>query len=451
MYDYWKRSRITKALTDALRVGSFAEAESRLNEICVTVVVGADQAATAAGQAAALTAISTAQKCFGRVLLVLEADVFLVARLPIGKTLKEAAEQIGALISTEVHADTTHTIFIGSSSAGVGLRIYCWWDRWLAGLRKSREIIGDSRLALSGVFSAALAVRQVFASILTSKKPHNDSTVSLWTPWSAANLSETGPEVFDVPDQFWFLGMGHLGQGFVWNLCLMGIAEGRAIIQDNQVVAEENEATSLLVSGEDLGQKKVRVAERWLSAAGWKADLVERRHYGDIILRADDPPYLLCGVDDVAPRQVMAGHGFEFMIDAGLGHGPYDFEGIQIRVVGKNGKFDDLWEKKKVASSANNDGKLDVDLENARKQSAPYQDLEKAIGSCGIVKFAEASTSVPFVGAAAGALVIGYAIRLASLKSTPRFMQMELGAPHLTSSGGLVSSSVGLGSPAKCL
>lgn len=49
MYDYWKRSRITKALTDASRVGSFAEAESRLNAIFVTVVVGADQAATAAG------------------------------------------------------------------------------------------------------------------------------------------------------------------------------------------------------------------------------------------------------------------------------------------------------------------------------------------------------------------------------------------------------------------
>ena len=32
-----------------------------------------------------------------------------------------------------------------------------------------------------------------------------------------------------------------------------------------------------------------------------------------------------------------------------------------------------------------------------------YVELEKKIGQCGIVSFAEASTAVPFVGAAAGA------------------------------------------------
>jgi hypothetical protein len=40
---------------------------------------------------------------------------------------------------------------------------------------------------------------------------------------------------------------------------------------------------------------------------------------------------------------------------------------------------------------------------------------------------------VPFVGAAAGALVIAQAIRLASLQQTTRFMQMELGAPEMVS------------------
>jgi hypothetical protein len=45
--------------------------------------------------------------------------------------------------------------------------------------------------------------------------------------------------------------------------------------------------------------------------------------------------------------------------------------------------------------------------------------------------------AVPFVGAATGALVIAQAIRLASLEPAPVFVQMELGAPEMTTLGGL--------------
>src|SRR5665213_1170470 len=98
MADHWKRSRITKALTDASRANSFTEAEARLDAIHIAVVVGLDQIATAAGQAAALTAVATAQKCFGRVTLVTPYDAPLIAKLPIGTTLQRAARRLGARI-----------------------------------------------------------------------------------------------------------------------------------------------------------------------------------------------------------------------------------------------------------------------------------------------------------------------------------------------------------------
>jgi hypothetical protein len=69
-----------------------------------------------------------------------------------------------------------------------------------------------------------------------------------------------------------------------------------------------------------------------------------------------------------------------------------------------------------------------------------YLDLEKRIGQCGIVSFAQASTAVPFVGAAAGALVIAQAIRLASLEFTACFLQMELGAPEMATHGELTDA-----------
>ena len=87
------------------------------------------------------------------------------------------------------------------------------------------------------------------------------------------------------------------------------------------------------------------------------------------------------------------------------------------------------------------------EAQSDRQASVAYKDLEKRIGQCGIVRFAEASTSVPFVGAAAGALVIAQAIRLASLEPTARFLQMELGAPEMASVADFVAKpSANLGS-----
>jgi hypothetical protein len=437
MSNHWKRSRITKAFTDASRAGSFGEAESRLDAVHIAVVVGADQVATAAGQAAALSAVATARKCFGRVTLVTSCDAPLIAKLPLGATLQRAARLLGARISKTPSAKTTHTIAIGTAPRDNRWTVQCWWDRWLSGTRALAEPVGDSRLALSGVFAAALAIRQIFACVLAGKTLRTrDATVSLWSPWTPADRGDIGPENFDVPDQFWFLGLGHLGQGFVWNLCLLGSKGGRAVVQDDQIIGEENEATSLLVLSGDIGEKKARITADWLSACGWTVNIIERRHYGDIRIQPDDPPYLLSGLDRVEPRVTLARHGFDYMIDAGLGHGPHDFEGIQLRVIAKGDSTDDLW---------NTDAHEVAPRE--RLKNAAYSDLEKTIGQCGIVSFAEASTAVPFVGAAAGALVIAQAIRLASLEPTTRFLQMELGAPEFATHAELTAQpTVNLGS-----
>jgi hypothetical protein len=432
MADFWKRSRITKALTDGARAGSFAEAEARLNAIHVAVAVGANQMNTRAGQAATLTAVATARKCFGQVMLVMKGDAAPLAPLPLGKTLRHSARTLGARLVARAPQRITHTIGIGDVASGTGWLIRCWWDRWLAGTRAAgAETTGDSGLPLAGVFAAAVAMRQIFACVLAAKtlRPR-DVTVNLWEPWNAADSGTTGPAMFDVPDKLWLLGLGHLGQGFVWNLCLLGVRGGLAVVQDNQTVGDENEATSLRVLATDVGTKKTRVAARWLEACGWETDIIERRHQGDIQVTHDDPPYLLCGLDRLEPRRTMGRLGFEFMIDAGLGHGPHDFEGIQIRAVAKGQSIEGLWGDNAPRSQDSVSAKL-------MKKEA-YLELEARIGRCGIVSFAEASTSVPFVGAAAGALVIALAIRLASLQPITRFLHIELGAPAMVTQAGFV-------------
>jgi hypothetical protein len=283
---------------------------------------------------------------------------------------------------------TTHTIGIGDVVSGTGWMIRCWWDKWLAGTRGANNPgKGDSGLALAGVFAAAAAMRQIFACALAAKSLRpREVTLNLWEPWNAPALDTAGPTTFDVPDKFWFLGLGHLGQGFVWNLCLLGVSGGRAVAQDDQVVCDENEATGLLVLPSDLGTKKARLAARWLVACGWKTDIIERRHYGDIRLIPDEPPYLLCGVDHLEPRLTMARHGFEFMIDAGLGHGPHDFEGIQIRTIAKGQSVEGLWNEKPQRQRDRPSAKL------MEKQA--YTELETRIGHCGIVSLSIGSHQI---------------------------------------------------------
>jgi len=146
MTKHWKRSRITKALTDSARAGSFKEAEARLDAVRIAVVLGFDQGATAAGQAAVLTAVATARKCFGRVTLVSQADAPLIAALPLGGTVYAAARRLGGNVSRTWPARTTHAIIIGEEPINAPWMIRCWWGRWLAGTRAREETDGSVNL-----------------------------------------------------------------------------------------------------------------------------------------------------------------------------------------------------------------------------------------------------------------------------------------------------------------
>ena len=95
------------------------------------------------------------------------------------------------------------------------------------------------------------------------------------------------------------------------------------------------------------------------------------------------------------------------MIDAGVGHGPADFETLQISLLKKGTDPTRFWYAKKRPK----------DVEALLRQRA-YQLHSAEFGACGTVSLAQASVAVPFVGAAVGALVIGQALRLASMLET---------------------------------
>ncbi len=431
MTGHLKQSRIAKALTDRSNgVASFDEAEARLKNVRVAIVLMPDQATTAAGQAAALTAVNTSVKCFGNVTLVGGSGVTLVSALPIGETMSAAAKTLGAVTSALVPADATHAIFIGTGDPPcAAIFVRCWWDGWKAGIVPpwDHRAFGVAGNPLAGVFAGALAVREVFATVLGYPRSGSRvSVTSLWEPEADPDTAAPGPETAYISPRLWFIGLGHLGQGLLWSLGLLPVSELELVLQDDQNAGEENEATGVLTRGNCIGQRKTRIAAAWFDRPGWSTRLIERRHYGDIPILATDPSIVITGLDEPDPRRRIARTGFDYMIDVGIGHGPVDFEALQIRILRQGVDPSPFWSSPERPK--------DVD---SLMQQAAYRVQEAQSGRCGTLPFANASVSVPFVGAAAGALTITQGIRLASMQTTVQMLQMELGTPHMAIVGAM--------------
>jgi hypothetical protein len=423
-----KHSRIAKTLVDRLAGAmSFEDSEAFLRATKVAIFLDGAIATSPAAQAAALTAMTTAVKCFGSAVIVADATTPLLKPLRYGATIGEAATFFRVTLSAAVPKDTTHTILIGDcrpEEAGDFVR--CWWDGWRAGVLPAwddREL-GAGFNPLSGVAAGALAVREVFAArIGNGRAGKRASLLSLWEPWVAHDKAAPGPALVALAAKLWFVGLGHLGQGFLWSLAQLPVAGGLLVLQDDQRAGEENEATGLLTYGEsDVGERKARVAASWFESA-WDTSLIERRHHGDICVTVDDPTILFAGLDNVPARLNVTGAGFDYVVDAGVGHGAADFESFQLRVLRKDADLKNQW-------TAPEKGK-DVD---AMLEREGYRDLAKK-DRCGAFELAEGSVAVPFVGAFVGALGIAQAMRVSSGEATAEFLQAELGAPSLATAG----------------
>jgi hypothetical protein len=428
MIPHLTRSRIVKALTDRGDGGvGYDDAEARLAKIRVAIVLGADQAATAAGQAAALTAVATSCKCFGHVALVADAATKLLGPLPVGATIGAAAKSLGPAIAPTIPDTATHVIAIGPEAAAAAPFVRCWWANWTAGILPGSDErpLGASGNPLPGVFAGALAVREVFADVLGQPRAgRRVSIASIWAPWLDPQRAPPGPADVYLPRKLWFIGLGHLGQGFLWNLGFLQVTGGSAVLQDDQTAGEENVATGLVTRAGHIGSRKTRIAAAWIEKAGWTTSLIERRHYGDIALRENDPAIVVTGLDDVVPRLATARAGFDYMVDAGVGHGPIDFDSLQVRVLAKGDDPESSWSKPAKPK--------DVD---ALLEREAYRAYEKKFDRCGAVTLAAASVAVPFVGAAVGALTMAQVIRLASMLETVQIVQMQLGSPHMVVPG----------------
>jgi hypothetical protein len=432
-----RRSRIVKTMADIDAVRTFSEGEDLLRSVVVRIGIDEHEAGTLAGQAALLTVARTCLKCFESVSVEGPLDGSL--RLPIfgaqQMTLREALLRLDCTEESGATAPT-HDVLIGLGANRSPFGIRCSWDGWLAGVRPVHDETpnGFSQNPLAGIFSGALAIREVFARQMHKqmRAGRRVSIVSLWEPWTSNQNSPSA--TLHMPNNLWLVGLGHLGQGIAWTLGMLPMEKKRRIIlQDSQDIGVENEPTGLLVHEMDIGGKKTRSVARWLERAGWTTDIIERRHFGEKA-RQDDPAFLISGLDAAIPRKALAASGFRYMIDSGVGHGPTDFDTIQMHCLRAGTSLEGLWDR------------AEMHVGRDVKSNAAYMDKDVRVGGCGMAEIAGAGVAVPFVGAATGALMVSQLIRIASMKGTCKSFQLQMSCPDMPTSGEVVSEETqGLG------
>jgi hypothetical protein len=367
---------------------------------------------TPAGQAALVTTILLGARCFGKVLV--SGDIYhelSVAKLPIGASVLAVMAAVGATLEDEPSCRTVAIGTVELSTSGLPL-VVAGWDGWRAFASPSRAAgkLGDGSNPLAGIAAAALALGCAFMSELGDPNAgRRVQEISLWEPGSA-EADSAGPASYILPHALWLIGLGNLGQAYLWCLSWLPYADPGKLhltLQDFDKVSKENWGTSILVQRGNYGMLKTRAAEDWALSKGFSVNRIDRPMDEDLRRHPTDPSIALVGLDKIAARRALGAPGFKHIIDAGLGSTLRNFRDFRITVFGKG---DD--------PKAHFRGVKDRDRENLESVLGlpSYKKLlmQSEDGKCGALILAGQPIVLPFISALTAALAIAQVIRLES-------------------------------------
>jgi hypothetical protein len=320
--------------------------------------------------------------------------------------VRSALEGLGARVATAVDP-ALPTVLIGevNSESVEPLAIRVVVDGWSGGVVPARTTVtrrSPHHIGPAGVLAGALAVSEVFqrlrGHVLACRRALG---LNLWRPEQDWRLGEDGPALLRLPSSAWMVGLGNLGQAYLWTLGLLpyGRESAELVLQDFDVLAPSNISTSLLTTNDVVGLRKTRAMAAWAERRGFQTTLVERNFAADFRINSREPSVALIGVDTALARQSIEDAGFERVIEAGLGRGPQDFLGINLHTFPSSTPARVIWAQP---------GAMDTQL----TQPAYRAMVEQSGDRCGTLRLAGRSIGAPFVGAVAGAMVVAEMLRL---------------------------------------
>lgn len=404
--------RLVKHAIDSGAAASVDEAEAQFRGYQLRVEIDPATVADQVQQAALLTTVALARRVFlGGVTVVGPTDAPLILAMPFGRTLGGAVEALGASLGDADEA--TPTIIIGGSvrerRSGFCVRTAAaGWRGGILPVHSELQPSGEGAMPLSGMLAAGLAVNEAFL-FMNGRMPaagRRALGLSLWRPdreadWLQSDQSE--PVLTYLPSRLWLIGLGHLGQAYLWGLGLLPYLDPAGVVlvlQDIDVITKSTESTSILTDSAMIGQKKTRAMAAWAERRGFATALLERMFAADFKRQADEPTVALCGLDNAAGRRALDQVGFDLIVEAGLGRGHRDFRTMRLHVLPGRRATSHLWGQKGEA-------------EKVEDRPAYTKLMEDGVlDRCGMTLLAGKAVGAPFVGAVAATLVLSEVLRL---------------------------------------
>ena len=415
-------SRISKLLVDRDETAVEAVLDQR-RRYGVTLRCGGDVAQSYTLQVAVLTAANIATRCFpGAVRIALEpglADARFLPWRSLNWTFGQALTSVAgpaAITDRAASVDGSAVIFGNADPAGHALR--ATFDGWIAKVGPAARV---GRLpereycSLSGVLAGAFAIAELFLDFaeVSIEATRRVVALSLWRPdLPVSDPIAVGVPVEFLPRDFWTLGLGHLGNGYLWVAATLPYADPQGLeiyLNDYDKVEPENIETGLLLTGDNIGHYKTRACGSWLEQRGLRTRFIERpfdEHFRRRNTEPGEPGLALCGFDSNPARRDLATAQFLRVVECGLGGTPNNFDTISLHTFPNPRPVKELWPD----PSPDEVARTVAHEERMARENPAY--VRIGGDECGRYNLAGKAIAVPFVGAIAATLVIAETIRL---------------------------------------
>ena len=401
--------RTAKGFLDSGMATSAEHAMTILANLQLQIQVGACIGTSPTAQAALLTSITCAHRCFlGGVFVSGPVNVSLLVAQPGCHSLADAIHHWGGRIG-KAPRPSTGIVLAGGEADRDTPTVWGTFHGWTGGvvisandrLRESQEN------TLSGVLVGGMAVAEAF-QMATNTNPRSGRRnigMSLWepspaTPW---HLAPSGPEITYLPAHLWLIGLGHLGQAYLWTLGMLPYespSQVRVLLQDTDQITPANLSTSPLTRSEHLGSFETRMTAHWAESRGFKTQITERSFTKQQRVHGDEPRIALCGVDNAEARAALDPDDFTFIVEAGLGKGWKEYLDLQLHSFPGPQHPSQRWAP----------GAQPL---NTVPSTPAYAHLSGAgVDACGLLQLASRSVGACFVGCSAAALVVAELVRM---------------------------------------
>lgn len=404
--------RLVKQALDSGAASSVAEAEAIFAGYRVELRIDPALAADIHHQAALLTAVALGKRVFlGGVTICALPDVPLLCPLPLGATLADAVRAAGATIGSDKGDAPVIEIGGGSCERSHAFHVralFAGWRGGIAPVNSEAAPASGPTMPLTPMLASAFAINEAFLFLSghAGFAGRRTAGLSLWNPAPDCDWLATGdgePEVQFLPSKLWLIGLGHLGQAYLWALGLLPYAKPHDVslfLQDVDVITPSTESTSVLSDARLVGEHKTRAMAAWAQRRGFRSAIQERLFDANMARRPSEPAAALCGLDNGVGRQALDRVGFDFIVEAGLGRGYRDFRALRLHTLPASRTAAQIW-------------RADGDEQSVADRPAYAKMLQMGeLDKCGVTLLAGKAVGAPFVGAVAACLAISELLRL---------------------------------------